>query len=511
MKSLFKKISAVLMVAVLMFCAIPFTASANSGYCGDNVTYSFDSSTGVLTISGTGPMYDWDPNDNPFRNSDIDVYAKEIIINYGVTAIGECAFSCLSNVTDVYIPNSVTEIRMGAFSECWSLININIPDSVISIGLASFECCESLESITIPNSVTYVAESAFDECISLKSVTISNNLTEISDSMFEECELLTEITIGNKVKSIGEGAFAGCYALSKITIPNSVTTIEAGAFFYCNSLTDIYYEGTQAQWNKISVDNTENGNTSLLNANFHFTGTATFDTPTENPTKPANGFPSTTPSEYSTELITLPEDETNAKPDNKNIINSEIKTESGILYWEINLDDGSFKIWGEGKMPEWSSIDDVPWHDYADIIVSIEIGDGVKNIGNYAFADFIKITIIIIPQGTTSIGENAFCGCENLESVVVPQSVEKIEAGAFDGCDSLEEVKYEGSQEDWEEIEIDVDGNSALEKAKIKLNYNYEDSNNTKIIVIVVIIVVVAVLVTVLIVIANKKKAEAIN
>ena len=224
MKSLFKKISAVLMVAVLMFCAIPFTASANSGYCGDNVTYSFDSSTGVLTISGTGPMYDWDPNDNPFRNSDIDVYAKEIIINYGVTAIGECAFSCLSNVTDVYIPNSVTEIRMGAFSECWSLININIPDSVISIGLASFECCESLESITIPNSVTYVAESAFDECISLKSVTISNNLTEISDYMFAGCTAFETFDIATTVTKIGTGAFSGCQNLTSLgtTAPNRI-------------------------------------------------------------------------------------------------------------------------------------------------------------------------------------------------------------------------------------------------------------------------------------------------
>lgn len=573
MKTMFKKFGAVLMVAVILLCTIPFAVSAYSGLCGPNVTYSFDESAGVLTISGTGGMYNWsDHNEVPWSSYLASI--KKIIINYGVTdigdygfcgdegnqyyakvesvsipdsvtSIGECAFEHCVDLKSITIPNSVKSIGMGAFSDCRSLTDITIPDSVVAIGDGAFLSCTNLKNATIGNNVKSIGEYAFFCCYNLKNVTIGKSVKEISWNAFLGSESLQKFSVNegnlyfstdsngvlfNKdktallqytfgsssksynipdgVKIIEIGALMGSQNLTSITIPVSVATIEQGAFAECEALKDVYYKGTQAQWNKIGIDNTEDANDYLLNANIHYSSTPVYDLPQ---TEPATSVPIKEPATKAPQTESFVEPVTD--PGSNNIIKDEIRTENGVLYWEINLDDGSFKIWGEGKMPEWSSIDDVPWHDYADIIVSIEIGDGVKNIGNYAFADFIKITIIIIPQGTTSIGENAFCGCENLESVVVPQSVEKIEAGAFDGCDSLEEVKYEGSQEDWEEIEIDVDGNSALEKAKIKLNYNYEDSNNTKIIVIVVIIVVVAVLVTVLIVIANmnKKKAEAIN
>jgi len=564
MKTMFKKFAAILMAAVLLLCAIPFTASAYSGQCGPNVTYSFDESTGVLTISGTGGMYTWsDHNEVPWSSYLASI--KKIIINYGVTHIGDYGFcgdegnQYYAKVESVSIPDSVTSIGERAFEHCEDLKSITIPNSVKSIGMGAFSGCGSLTDITIPDSVVTIGDGAFSFCENLTNVTIGNNVKSIGEQAFFVCQNLKNVSLGKSVKTIDLFAFAGCgiqkfsvnegnqyfstdsngvlfnkdktallqytfgsssksynipdgvkiieigalmgsQNLTSITIPVSVATIEQGAFAECEVLKDVYYKGTQVQWNKISIDNTEDANNSLLNANIHYSSTPTTDVPQ---TEPATSVPQTKPV---IEPIT--------DPGSNNIIKDEIRTENGVLYWEINLDDGSFKIWGEGKMPDWNSVDEVPWYDYADIVISVEIGDGVKNIGSYAFADFIKITIVIIPQGATSVGENAFCDCKKLESVVVPQSVEKIEAGAFDGCDSLEEVKYEGSQEDWEKIEVDAEGNSALEKAKIKLNYNYEDSNNnTKIIVIVAIVVVVAALVTVLMVIAkkNKKKAEVIK
>ena len=106
------------------------SALDDSGSCGDNVTYTFDSITGVLTISGTGKMEDYSPSSSPFYNkSEI----KSITIKTGVTSIGDSAFYDCSGLTSIAIPNSVTSIDDYAFEGCSGLTSIVIPDGVTSI------------------------------------------------------------------------------------------------------------------------------------------------------------------------------------------------------------------------------------------------------------------------------------------------------------------------------------------------------------------------------------------
>lgn len=146
MKTMFKKFAAILMAAVLLLCAIPFTASANSGYCGDNVTYSFDSSTGELTISGTGDMWDYQAAYDVPWFSDAK-YVKEVNISYGVTSVGVFAFAFCENVASVTIPDGVTRIGERAFFYCTDLTNITIPNSVTSIGYLAFDGCRNLTDV----------------------------------------------------------------------------------------------------------------------------------------------------------------------------------------------------------------------------------------------------------------------------------------------------------------------------------------------------------------------------
>ncbi len=159
--------------------------------------------------------------------------------------------------------------------------NITIPSTlggypVTTIGARAFYSCDSLKSITIPNSVTTIGNIAFSDCTSLTSITIPNSVTTIGGGAFYHCYSLTSITIPNSVTTIGRFAFCHCDSLTSITIPNSVTTIGDGAFYYCESLTDVYYNGSESEWNKISIGS---DNAPLRNAIIHYNSGVSADAP----------------------------------------------------------------------------------------------------------------------------------------------------------------------------------------------------------------------------------------
>ena len=204
---------------------IPATGVVASGTCGaegdgSNLTWTLDSE-GVLTISGSGGMHDYDgPSSPPWYRSRSMV--KSAVIADGVTSIGEWAFFGCGSLTSVTIPNSVTSIGRYAFYYCTSLTSVTIPDSVTSIGWLAFNGCRSLTSVTIPDGVTIINDAVFN----------------------------------------------GCTSLTSVTIPDSVTSIGGSAFYNCTSLTDVYYAGSEAQWKAISISSTENDD--LLTANIHY-------------------------------------------------------------------------------------------------------------------------------------------------------------------------------------------------------------------------------------------------
>ena len=189
-----------------------------------------------------------------------------IIIPDSVTSIGDYAFYECNSLTNIIIPDSVTSIGYLAFSGCSSLTNIIIPDSVTSIGYGAFNECSSLTNIIIPDSVTSIGTCAFSGCSSLTSITIPDCVTNIGDFEFSGCSSLESLTIPDSVTNIGERAFNGCSSLTSITIGNSVTSIGERAFSDCKSLTNVYYTGTEEQWNSITIDNYGNYNYPLTSA-----------------------------------------------------------------------------------------------------------------------------------------------------------------------------------------------------------------------------------------------------
>ena len=137
----------------------------------DNLTWTL-TADGTLTISGTGAMkdYDYDNNRSPvYGNSSV----KKVVIEDGVTSIGNSAFDNCRRLTDITIPKSVTSIGNYAFYNCSSLTSITIPDSVTSIGDYAFFYCYQLTSITLSDSVTSIGNSAFSNCGSLTTISLS--------------------------------------------------------------------------------------------------------------------------------------------------------------------------------------------------------------------------------------------------------------------------------------------------------------------------------------------------
>ena len=163
----------------------------------DNLTWTLYAD-GKLTISGTGAMKNYESG--AFMNED--------------------------NQSPVYMS--------------WNVKKIVIEEGVTSIGNSAFAYCRGLISITIPDSVTSIGEWAFDGCTSLPSITISSSVTSIEFGTFKDCSSLTSITIPDGVTSIGAYAFSKCSSLTSITIPDSVTSIKAyAAFNGCTSLKTI--------------------------------------------------------------------------------------------------------------------------------------------------------------------------------------------------------------------------------------------------------------------------------
>ncbi len=226
--------------------SIPFRVlgePAETGTCGENLTWAFDALTGALTISGTGDMDNWDSDEVPWKICQV----KSVQLSEGITSIGTYAFYDAALLTEITIPASVRRIGIDAFSGCHNLQTVSLPEGLTGIGIAAFSECWKLREITIPDSVTELGMGAFWDCTALESVTLPAGITGIADAVFNQCTALTSVTVPDGVEQIGGGAFGGCSSLTEIVIPARVTNIWPGALAGCPQLTIKGYTGSAAE------------------------------------------------------------------------------------------------------------------------------------------------------------------------------------------------------------------------------------------------------------------------
>lgn len=232
MKRFTTKLLCAALAVMMLFAsaAVCVQASDTSGSCGTSATWSI--ANGVLTISGTGKMDNYQLTPAPWA----DAAYTSVVISSGITSIGSYAFSG-SDITSVTIPTSVKSIGVGAFRNCAKLTGVVIPSGVTSIANLTFAGCSSLSSVTILGSVTSIGNMAFENCSALAGITLPANLTSIGSSAFSGCSKLVAVTIPSGVTEIPYNAFGYCTALKNATIPDSVETIDRYAFDGCTSLT----------------------------------------------------------------------------------------------------------------------------------------------------------------------------------------------------------------------------------------------------------------------------------
>lgn len=191
---------------------------------------------GLLEISGSGPMYNYATSALvPFSGQRSSI--NEVVVQSGITTIGDYLFYECSSLASITLPDSLTGIGSRVFYNCTSLTSVTLPDSLTSIGSYAFYNCTSLDSIILPDSVTSIGNDAFWNS-GLTSITIPGSVTSIGEKAFNECTSLASVNIPNSVTSIGEGAFYSC-RLTSITIPDSVTSIGNYVFNYCTSLISV--------------------------------------------------------------------------------------------------------------------------------------------------------------------------------------------------------------------------------------------------------------------------------
>ena len=278
-----------LALALLILPGLTVEAGAaeiiDSGSCGDNVTWVLDSE-GALTISGTGPMWIFEIGSYPWSTYFNTV--TSLVIEKGVTSISDYAF-CGFLFYNIEIPDGVTRIGTSAFSQCYYVEDLYIPASVTTIGIEAFRDCGN-QGIWVDVDNPNYSSDQYGVLFNKNKTTliqatyrlsgsyqIPSTVATIADRAFMHCSNLTSIEIPQGVTTIGVDTFYGCYDLTSIHIPKSVTRID-GAFSNCNSLTDVYYGGTEAQWDAIYIHESY-GNEALLNANIHYTTPAASGNP----------------------------------------------------------------------------------------------------------------------------------------------------------------------------------------------------------------------------------------
>lgn len=156
----------------------------------------------------------------------------------GVVTIGKNAFTSDPNPLDVIMPNSVTTIED---AQPWEPEYGAFKNSAIY-------------SIKLSSNLLIIGNFAFQNCFNLKQVEIPNSVREIHGSAFKDCESLENVILGDNIVSLGEQALYANPKLTSIILPKSIKTIENHALNspFPSPLTDIYYTGTQDEWEQIT-------------------------------------------------------------------------------------------------------------------------------------------------------------------------------------------------------------------------------------------------------------------
>lgn len=458
------------------------------GQCGDNAYYNLNLNSGELKITGTGNMYNYTyDNTAPWFSKRSSI--KSVIIESGITGIGDYAFSSCKNLKSVNIPTSVNNIGNNAFNNCSSIESIIIPEGVTKLNYFTFNKCTSLKNVTLPQTLTAIEYSAFNGCTgltevsipktvqgignnafntcsALKSITIPEGITAIEDYTFKSCTSLTTVTLPSTIKTIGSYAFSGCSSLTKVSLPSSITSISNNAFNSCSGLESITIPESVSKiemytfkgCSKLKTINLSKTLESIENNAFYNCSSLETIIIPENVTgigdnafgkcttltkayiysKNVN-FGSTVFNGKTTDL-TIYGYYASTSQTYANDNNHSFEYLGGIVtgqcgdnaYYSLDLSTGEMSITGFGDMYDhYSSGDNPPWLSYKKNIKTVTFEDAITKVSNNAFSNCVNLTQVNLPSSLETIGYYAFSQCGKLKDIIIPENVGIIYSFAF--------------------------------------------------------------------------------
>lgn len=392
-----KHITRLLFAALLLLAlCIGASAAGPSGKCGPSAYWSFDSSTGTLTISGSGAMNDYEyGNDYPWMDYRDSI--QTIVIGDQITQIGRNAFPWTACST-IKFGKNVRSIGERAFNGCRNLNgDLTLPDSVQTIGAGAFQGCEKLSGdLTIPDSVQTIGDSAFEFCTGLNgTLTLGKNLRTIGKKAFSGCAFTGSLTIPEGITEIANGTFSSSRSngmfTGTLTLPSTLKTIGAEAFAYTDFSGELLIpDGVTSIGAHAFKECDGFGGTLSLPDSIKTVGERAFYL--------CKGF---TGLKLSASLTKIEE---------------RSFAHMYGLKTEVVIPEGVTEI-GESAF----SCSDMP---------SVRFPSTLKKIGKQAF-QFAGLTKITLPNGLETIGDEAF-DCWNVnKAIVIPASVKSIGKNAF--------------------------------------------------------------------------------
>lgn len=406
-----KRLLSILLVLLTALTLLPLGALADdSNKCGENLTWEF--ADGILTISGTGDMYDYSSAD-PAPWSEYNDIIASITISDGVTSIGDNAFhSCCAGSIDLQC-TSLISIGKNAFSRCTMLTSIFIPESVQSIGSEAFSLCEGLSMVELPTTLTKIPDGIFTDCTLLDSITIPDTVTEIGANAFLRCTAFILEKLPAGIKSIGAAAFANCGNIESLALPGTLESIGEAAF-NGTAIDKASFAGTPERWTAIGgaacciaqdkidfLEHTCDFSGWKYDEHKHWQQCTCGKTQNE-------GAHTGTGKTCDVCGAVLSEALGSGSID-------------GGLSWSLSR-SGALTISGSGKMPDFSSVANAaPWDKQKDKIQSVVIESGVQSISGGAFSGCTALEKLSISETVTQIAPNAFGGCTSLAAFEVAE------------------------------------------------------------------------------------------
>lgn len=436
-----------------MFSIKAEAASENSGKCGKNLKWIFNGSTGTLTISGTGDIFDYsvdtEADSGEASGKEPGWYkkkVKKIIIKEGATRIGSWAFAALGEMESISIPQSMTSVGKGAFEGDISLERIEFPDNVTEIAPDALGECWGLKELVIGKGYSdwklklpdyhselgsiiiskensnyqvidglVITKEGTEVICSVKTIEkliIPDGVKIIEADAFNYCEDLKSIILPDGLTNIMDRAFCNCSSLESISIPDSVTDIGTGVFQGCSALQELRLGSGLKEWETVSAFEGCNRLNNIIvsdkNESFISTGGIL------------------------------------ATKDGKRILFIAQEADKVILPEGLKV-IGKNLFQGRNQLKSVSIPESVEWIEAeafknCSCLEKITLPDNIKGIDSYAFYGCKSLKAIMLPDSVTSLGVEVFSSCEGLETIGLSDKLKEIPMNTFLGCKSLTSI-----------------------------------------------------------------------